>query len=116
MSERSAAFTACFDRGLQQFRAGEYAEAHETWEVGWKTTTGGEKQLLQALIMWTTALHHVRRGNQVGADKLMAAALARLAAPEVPPAPYPLEPLREVLRASAAEVAAGRAHAPAWPT
>lgn len=115
MSPPTPAFTACFAPGLAQFRAGAYAEAHETWEVGWKATTGGEKQLLQALIMWATALHHVRRGNQVGADKLMAAALAKVSLPVEPPPPFPLESLRQALLASAPEIASGRVHAAPWP-
>lgn len=43
--------------GARLFDAGEWWEAHEAWEVPWRTATGPERDFLQALILLAAALH-----------------------------------------------------------
>ncbi len=64
--------------GLQCYRAGEFFEAHEHWELAWLELCEPEKSFLQALIQVSAAFHHYRRGNVVGAVSLMQRALRRL--------------------------------------
>ena len=65
-------------QGLACYRAGEFFEAHEHWELVWLELPEPEKSFLQALIQVSAALHHFRRGNPVGAISLLRRALRRL--------------------------------------
>ena len=53
--------------GLACYRKGEFFEAHEAWEEVWLALHQPEKGFLQALIKCAAAMHHMRRGNLVGA-------------------------------------------------
>lgn len=65
-------------QGLACYRAGEFFEAHEHWELVWLELGEPEKSFLQALIQTSAAFHHYRRGNVVGAASLLTRALRRL--------------------------------------
>lgn len=64
--------------GLECYRAGEFFEAHEHWELVWLELLEPEKSFLQALIQVSAAFHHYRRGNVAGAVSLLTRALRRL--------------------------------------
>jgi len=64
--------------GLKCYRAGEFFEAHEHWELVWLELREPEKSFLQALIQVSAAFHHYRRSNLVGAASLLTRALRRL--------------------------------------
>ena len=64
--------------GLECYRAGEFFEAHEHWELVWLELREPEKSFLQALIQVSAAFHHYRRGNEVGTASLLTRALRRL--------------------------------------
>jgi uncharacterized protein len=64
--------------GLACYRKGEFFRAHEFWESIWVASANPEKNLLQALIQITVALHHAQSGNRTGAEILMRKALRRL--------------------------------------
>src|SRR5215211_6327547 len=67
--------------GAQLFDRGAYFEAHEEWEDDWRESSGDRRALLHGLILLAAALHHRKRGNGRGAERLLArsrAALARL--------------------------------------
>ena len=69
--------------GLYLYNTGEYFEAHEEWETEWLAAPEPERPFLQALIQVTAAFEHLKRNNtQLGATRLLTAALGRLA-------PYP---------------------------
>lgn len=108
------AFATSFPKGFKHFRAAQYLEAHEAWEVGWKASAGAEKQYLQVLIMWATAFHHATRGNDAGAQKLMGRALERLVEHETGAPPFDAEVLREALVKSWEALNAGNYAAPEW--
>lgn len=85
--------------GLQCYRAGEFFEAHEHWELVWLRLLEPEKSFLQALIQVTAAFHHYRRGNVVGAVSLLTRALRRLERCEACFAGVRVAVLREGVRA-----------------
>jgi len=66
--------------GIARFNAREYFEAHEAWEDAWHATAGPTKATLQVLIQLAVAMEHHRRGNLVGAKRMIARAQRRLAA------------------------------------
>ena len=71
--------------GLHLYNTGEYFAAHEAWETVWLGAPQSERPFLQALIQVTAAFEHLKRNNnQLGATRLLTAALGRLA-------PYPLQ-------------------------
>jgi predicted metal-dependent hydrolase len=75
----SPLFLASLDAGRRRFEAGAFHDAHEAWESGWRQARGDERLVLQALILWATALHHHARGKELGATRLLHRALERLA-------------------------------------
>ena len=69
-----------FKRGVADFNAGRFFEAHEVWEELWLGAAEPEKTFLQGLIQVAAALHHHGRGNARGRQSLLAAGIAKLAA------------------------------------
>ena len=67
-----------FGRGLEEFRAGRFFEAHEEWETLWKESTGDEKVFLQALIQVAAAAVHFGRGNREPGIRLLSLAEEKL--------------------------------------
>ncbi len=57
-------------KGLEQFNAGEYFEAHETLEQAWNAEPGPVRALYQAVLQVAVAYHHVLGRNYKGALKL----------------------------------------------
>ena len=70
--------TGALAEGLHCYRTGRFWEAHEFWEGVWLASPEPEKTLLQCLIQISAALHHLQRGNAVGATSLLTRALRRL--------------------------------------
>ena len=68
-----------FRRGLEQFNAGRFFDAHETWEEIWLKSPEPEKTFLQGIIQIAAAFHHYGRGNLRGTRSLLEAGLRRLA-------------------------------------
>jgi predicted metal-dependent hydrolase len=73
-------FESQFARGIAQFNARLFFEAHETWEEIWLPAPEPEKTFLQGLIQVAAAFHHYGRKNRAGAKSLLAAGLAKLEA------------------------------------
>lgn len=69
---------AAFRRGIAQFNAGEFWEAHESWEVVWLPAAEPDKIFLQGIIQVSAGFHHHRRGNPAGARSLLRRGLAKL--------------------------------------
>ena len=68
-----------FRRGVADFNAGRFFEAHEVWEELWLAAPEPEKTFLQGLIQIAAAFHHHGRGNARGRQSLLAAGIAKLA-------------------------------------
>ena len=67
-----------FAKGLEEFRAGRFFEAHEEWELLWKGSEGDDRVFLQGLIQIAAARVHIGRGNSASAARLLALAKAKL--------------------------------------
>lgn len=67
-----------FRRGVEQFNARQFFEAHETWEEIWLASPEPEKTFLQGIIQIAAAFHHYGRGNTRGTRTLLEAGLKRL--------------------------------------
>jgi FMN phosphatase YigB (HAD superfamily) len=74
----SAGGAPLFAKGLHEFRAGRFFEAHEEWELLWKESTGDDRIFLQGLIQLAAARVHLGRGNPAPAARLLALAKAKL--------------------------------------
>lgn len=74
----SPTFTASLGAGRALFEAAKFHSAHEAWESGWRRTRGNERTVLQALVLWSAALHHHQNGKELGATRLITRALERL--------------------------------------
>lgn len=67
-----------FRRGVAQFNARLFFEAHETWEEIWLVSPEPDKTFLQGIIQIAAAFHHYGRGNTRGTRSLLEAGLKRL--------------------------------------
>jgi uncharacterized protein len=103
-------------KGIEQFNAGHFFDAHETWEEIWLLSPEPEKTFLQGIIQITAAFHHHSRGNLLGTRSLLEAALRRLSHFPETQGGIALDPLREAARQWVAALADGRdpgaAHVP----
>jgi predicted metal-dependent hydrolase len=70
---------ARFREGIELFNRGRFFDCHEALEEVWLELSGDRKQFLQGLIQLAVAFHHLRNGNRVGAGRLLAAAVKKLA-------------------------------------
>lgn len=55
-----------FLRGLSQFNAGEFYEAHDTWEEIWQQLDGEPARFYQTLIQTAVIFVHMQNGNAAG--------------------------------------------------
>jgi uncharacterized protein len=58
-------------RGADEFNAGDFFTAHETWEELWDETVGPQKLLLQGLVQIAAGYAKVETGVRRGAIKLL---------------------------------------------
>jgi len=64
--------------GMRQFNDGQYFECHETLETLWKAERRPLRRLYQGVLQIGVALHHLERGNQRGAIRLLERGLNHL--------------------------------------
>lgn len=67
-----------WEQGIDSFNSGDYWQAHEFWEAGWKTLQGPERTYIQALIQFCGALVHLQKGRLGPAQSLSNLALQKL--------------------------------------
>lgn len=93
-----AGFDERFERGIAEFNAGHFFEAHEVWEELWGEEVGAAKRFLQGLVQAAAGLHKAEIGVTSGARKLLTTSLRIL--DDFPPDAFgiDLEALRSVLR------------------
>lgn len=65
-------------RGVDLFNRGEFFECHEVLEQVWLQAREPRKLFLQGLIQLAVGSYHLRRGNLVGAQRLLHAGAAKL--------------------------------------
>ena len=68
-----------FQEGIALFNRGQFFDCHEVLEEVWLEFSGDRKKFLQGLIQLTVAFHHLRNQNRVGAERLLTAAVEKLA-------------------------------------
>ena len=65
--------------GLILFNRGQFYEAHEVWEDLWRETDRGAlRTCYQGLIQAAVGLHHLGRGNTVGASSQLGKSIRNL--------------------------------------
>jgi predicted metal-dependent hydrolase len=97
-----------FHRGFEDFNAGRFVAAHETWEEIWLRSVEPEKTLLQGLIQIAAGFHHISKENPEGGCALLTGGIVKL---ERSPARYRgtrVRELREAARIWVVELQAGR--------
>lgn len=72
--------TGCYQHGLALARAGSFFEAHESFEVAWRTCDAAERDFFQGLVHVVVAAYQHGRGRPVAAERQRVKALWRLAA------------------------------------
>jgi predicted metal-dependent hydrolase len=106
---------AAFRRGVEQFNAREFWEAHESWELVWLPAPEPDKTFLQGIIQVSAGFYHFTESNLAGARSLLRRGLAKL---ERCPGDYRglrLEELRVAARAWLAALDGGAATPAAFP-
>lgn len=68
--------------------------AHEVLEAVWKSAPDGEREMWRGLAQIAVGLTHLRRGNPVGAQALLARAADRISADPALGAPYGLDTVK----------------------
>jgi uncharacterized protein len=74
-----------FFRGIADFNAGSYFEAHDCWEELWIDTRGEARLFYQGLIQAAVGFYHLLKQNHRGASSQLGKALSKL---ETYPASY----------------------------
>jgi predicted metal-dependent hydrolase len=74
----SAKIKEIFRRGFEDFNAGRFFAAHETWEEIWLHSAEPEKTLLQGLIQIAAGFHHISKDNLEGGCALLTAGIVKL--------------------------------------
>lgn len=64
-------YPAPYLESLRLYNEGAYFEAHEVLEDLWRVTEGPDRRFYQGLIQLAVVLHHLRRGNPVGARNVL---------------------------------------------
>jgi len=65
-------------KGIEQFNAQCFFEAHDTWEELWRDTSGPDRLFYQGLIQAAVGLYHLANGNFRGARSQFGKALDKL--------------------------------------
>ena len=64
--------------GIIFFNSQRYFEAHEAWEDMWREERGELRLFYQGLVQAAVGLHHLSRGNQLGARSQLTKSLSKL--------------------------------------
>ena len=96
-----------FQEGIELFNRGRFFDCHEAWEEVWLEFSGDRKKFLQGLIQLAVSFHHLRNRNRVGAGRLLAAAIEKLALHSPERALIDVAALLTAVRPLAERIAAG---------
>lgn len=99
--------TAPLSEGLACYRRAQFFEAHEHWELVWLTLDEPEKSFLQAIVQITAAMHHLSKGNSIGAASLLRRSLTRLSQCPSQFGKIKIEPLRRELTSALEAIGRG---------
>ena len=93
-------------RGIAEFNAGAFFEAHEIWEELWNDAEGDAKRAVQALVQIAAGYHKLEIGVPGGAVKLFTRALGLLDDVRPGALPLPLDAVRATVRRHLAQLRA----------
>jgi len=60
-----------FQKGMKQYKAMDYFEAHEAWEDLWSDYYLEDRKFVQGLIQLAVSFVHIGNGNMIGAKNLL---------------------------------------------
>ena len=60
-----------YERGLTEYKKGNYFEAHEVWEELWSDYYLKDRKFIQGLIQLSVSFVHLQNGNLTGARSLL---------------------------------------------
>ena len=60
-----------FKKGIQEYQAMDYFEAHEAWEDLWSDYYLEDRKFVQGLIQLAVSFVHIGNGNMIGAKNLL---------------------------------------------
>jgi predicted metal-dependent hydrolase len=103
---------AAFRRGIEQFNAREFWEAHESWELVWLPSPEPDKTFLQGIIQVSAGFYHYEENNLIGASSLLRRGLEKI---EQFPESYRGLRLEELRLATRAWLTAIETHEPCPP-
>ena len=66
------------DEGLELARAGRYFDAHEAFELAWRSAGDDERDFFQGLVHVVVAWYQDQRGNRTGFERQLVKARRRL--------------------------------------
>ena len=69
-----------YQRGLQLARDASYFDAHEAFELAWRTCADAERDFFQGLVHVVVSSYQLGRGRSVAAERQRVKALRRLEA------------------------------------
>ena len=72
--------------GRAAFNRGAFFDAHELWEEVWRDLAGDQRNLVQGLIQIAAGLHHLQRGRQRPAARLLARGVQKISRTGLTPA------------------------------
>ena len=106
---------AALKLGAERFDRGEWWDAHEAWEDGWRATGGKHRHYLKGLIQLAAANYHLDRGHPRAARRLFDGAARHLAESEPLRWPFDTGVLLAACATAAARLDAGRTVAAVRP-
>lgn len=66
-----ASISQLYERGLGEYKKGDYFEAHEIWEELWSDYYLEDRKFIQGLIQLSVSFLHLQNGNLTGARSLL---------------------------------------------
>lgn len=71
---------AGLEKGIREFNAGDFYEAHDTWEETWQGVRGPERLFFQGMIQLAIGFYHLTCENYPGAEHLLTRGIEKLEA------------------------------------
>ena len=78
--DESSTVTLEYKRGLELARSGRFFDAHEAFELAWRSCDAAERDFFQGLVHVVVSAYQRGRGRPVAAESQRQKALRRLAA------------------------------------
>ena len=67
-----------YKRGLELARSGRFFDAHEAFELAWRSCDAAERDFFQGLVHVAVAWYQAGRGRRIGTERQLEKAIRRL--------------------------------------